>query len=229
MDGVKTRRQRAQRRARRTERVAGVWTAGTPLRTWRTSPAIRPRTLSFSGATWRRSGLDSPGMAKPCGVAGTNPNSLVVLDVADQQHQVVAKLRGEIEGLEHEGAADALAGAVLRDRERTQQQRLVAGFADQDRPVSDGAHELRRLPARSSKGPGRARRPLGTGRRLCGTCRAEHVVVQAFDGAGQRGRFRFESVLWMQKLQDCVVRHDTLSRRIAGAGAGNAQEIGRRS
>src|SRR5215813_15529160 len=42
------------------------------------------------------------------------PESLVVIDVADQQHKVVAELRGEIEGLEHEGTADAAAGTVLR-------------------------------------------------------------------------------------------------------------------
>src|SRR5690349_15737153 len=67
--------------------------------------------------------------------------SLVVIDVADQQHQIVAKLRGEIERLEHQRAADAFAGTVLRDRKRTQQQGGVAGLADQDRPVADGAHQ----------------------------------------------------------------------------------------
>jgi hypothetical protein len=100
----------------------------------------------------------------------------------------VAKLRGKIESLEHEGAADAFAGTVLRDRERAQQQRGVAGLADQDRPLADGAHQsvvlgavaFQRDPAQLADGLDAFSEQIGS---LVEPCRAKHLVVQTFDGA----------------------------------------------
>jgi hypothetical protein len=76
----------------------------------------------------------------------------------------------------------------------------MSGLADQDRPVTDGAHQavvfgavaFQRNPAQFPNGRDALSEQVGS---FVEPCRAKHVVVQAFDGASQHGRFRFDQIL----------------------------------
>lgn len=95
-------------------------------------PALQRRHLQALGALLARHD-------EAMGRCRHEAEALVIIDIADQQHQVVAHLGGDFEGAEGEGAADTLAGEARRDAERAEQQRRVIGGADMDRPIADGA------------------------------------------------------------------------------------------